>query len=62
MHPANKMMARYVVRKWSLSTQSDALQADLDSSSSSAGSNKTDLSNTAPIETETSLESEEADF
>ncbi len=62
MHPANKMMARYVVRKWSLSTQSDALQADLDSSSSSTRSNKTDLSNTVPIETETSLESEEADF
>ncbi len=62
MHPANKMMARYVVRKWSLSTQSDSLQADLDSSSSSSSSGKTDLSTTDPIETGTSLESEEADF
>ena len=62
MHPANKMMARYVVRKWSLSSQSDALQADLDSGSSTNNSDKTDLSNTGPIETGTSLESEESDF
>ena len=62
MHPANKMMARYVVRKWSPASQSDALQADLDSGSSSNDSGKTDITNTGPIETGSSLESEEADF
>lgn len=61
MHPANKMMARYVVRKWSLATQNDALQSDFNSGNSN-NSNKTDISNTSPIEKGTSLESEEADF
>ena len=55
-------MAYYVVRKWSLESQSDAPKANLGSGSSSNDSGNTDVSNTAPIETGTSLESEEADF
>ena len=62
MHPANKMLARYVVRKWSPESQSDASKAKLGSGTSSNDSGKTDISNTGPIETGTSLESEEADF
>lgn len=62
MHPANKMMARYVVRKWSPESQSDASKANLGLGSSSNDSGNTDISNTGPIETGTSLESEEADF
>ena len=61
MHPANKLKARYVVRKWSLSSQSDASEADFDSDLNSKFSDK-DSSNTSEIEKNLNLESEEADF
>jgi len=61
MHPANKIKARFVVRKWSLSSQADASGADFDSGSVNKNGN-TGISNEPTFQEDLFLESEEADF
>ncbi|MAI02350.1 MAG: hypothetical protein CMP40_00785 [Rickettsiales bacterium] len=61
MHPANKVKARFVVRKWSLNSQADASGADFSSGSNNQNEN-TDISNEPPVQEDLFLESEEADF
>ena len=61
MHPANKVKARFVVRKWSLNSQADASDADFSSGSNNQNEN-TDISNEPSVQEDLFLESEEADF